>query len=50
LYGNGSSITDSSEWQTTDIEVRIRDFYDDRVPAGQHAIIRDISVSIFLLI
>jgi len=47
----GSSTTVSSvKWQTTDIEVRIRDSYDNPVLAKQHAIIREISVSIFLLI
>jgi len=46
----GSSIIGSSEWHTTDIEVRIRDSYDDPALAGQQAIIRGISVSIFLLI
>jgi len=46
----GSSIIGSSDWHTTDIEVRIRDSYDDPALAGQQAVIRGISVSIFLLI
>jgi hypothetical protein len=46
----GSSLIGSSDWHTTDIEVRIRDSYDDPALAGQQAVIRGISVSIFLLI
>lgn len=41
----GSGIIGSSEWHTTDIEVRIRDSHDDPALAGQQAIIRGISVS-----
>lgn len=43
--GIGSGIIGSSEWHTTDIEVRIRDSHDDPALAGQQAIIRGISVS-----
>jgi transcription elongation factor SPT5 len=34
-----------SEWQTTDIEVRIRDTHDDAGLSGQTGVIRGISVS-----
>lgn len=43
--GVGSGIIGSSEWHTTDIEVRIRDSHDDPALAGQQAVIRGISVS-----
>jgi len=43
--GIGSGIMGSSEWHTTDIEVRIRDSHDDPALAGQQAVIRGISVS-----
>ncbi|XP_011641792.1 transcription elongation factor SPT5 [Pogonomyrmex barbatus] len=39
----GSGIIGSSEWHTTDIEVRIRDSHDDPALAGQQAVIRGIS-------
>jgi len=35
------------EWQTTDIEVRIRDTHDDAGLSGQTGVIRGISVSWF---
>lgn len=45
----GAGSIGGSDWQTTDIEVRIRDSHDDPALAGQQAVIRGISVSDFLL-
>jgi hypothetical protein len=43
--GLDQPATLQQEWQTTDIEVRIRDTHDDAGLSGQTGIIRGISVS-----
>jgi transcription elongation factor SPT5 len=43
--GHDQQATLQQEWQTTDIEVRIRDTHDDAGLSGQTGVIRGISVS-----
>jgi len=48
--GLDQPTTLQQEWQTTDIEVRIRDTHDDAGLSGQTGVIRGISVSCFFVL
>jgi transcription elongation factor SPT5 len=48
--GHDQQTTLQQEWQTTDIEVRIRDTHDDAGLSGQTGVIRGISVSYLIVL